>query len=834
MTGRTLALAALAAGLPAACHCGSRPPSLVAIALTPASPTIPRGLSRALVATGSWSDGSELDLSSLATWTSADPSVASVSGGVVAAHALGTTTVAAAVGSIRGTATVAVDPPLLTGLSVTPASASIPRGLTRQLAARGAYSDATAADVTALATWTSSSAGTASVTPAGLVTGVAVGLATVTAAVGGIQGTARVAVEPPAVTGVAVTPSTTSVWAGHPQQLRATARYSDSTTADVGAAATWSSATPSAVAVSATGLASEAAGAPLGASSVVSASAGGFSGSATVSVAAGPPVGPGVDGDPLLAQQWHLRNTGQTAYADLAGVAGNDLHLAATYAIGLTGAGVKVGVVDSGLEIAHQDLAANVVAGSWDFVTDADPDPTSASAAGDHGTSVAGLVAAVRGNAAGGMGVAPAASLNGYSVIASSQLTSYFVRALGGSASNPRSSDVFVFNQSYGTGNTSDFPVDPVVEAQYLAGVTSLRGGRGALYVKSAGNGFYGFGGASCARAVALGTSCQNASMDPSNTLPYNVVVGALNASGVRSSYSTAGSALWVSAPAGEFGLNSAVRPGLGATAYMPAMVTTDQTGCSAGYAQTGASTSTFNQGLVAGNATCSYTNTFNGTSSAAPSTSGAIALLLQANPSLGWRDVKHLLAATATRVDPSRPAIALALAGGTYVAEPAWTQNAAGHWFHAWYGFGAVNVDAAVAMATAGYELLPAFRDTGWIASGPLSLPIPDAGAAGATHALPVPAGGPVVEAVQVAVSAAHPYTGDLGIELASPAGTRSVLLNVRNGFDGASLSGMVLLSNAFYGEGSAGTWTLRVVDGDGAHGAGSLTGWQIRVFGH
>ena len=34
-------------------------------------------------------------------------------------------------------------------------------------------------------------------------------------------------------------------------------------------------------------------------------------------MAAGPPVGPGVDADPLLAQQWHLRNTGQTAYADV-------------------------------------------------------------------------------------------------------------------------------------------------------------------------------------------------------------------------------------------------------------------------------------------------------------------------------------------------------------------------------------------------------------------------------------------------------------------------------------------------------------------------------------
>jgi len=48
----------------------------------------------------------------------------------------------------------------------------------------------------------------------------------------------------------------------------------------------------------------------------------------------------------------------------------------------------------------------------------------------------------------------------------------------------------------------------------------------------------------------------ENANFDPANRLPYQVVAGAVNADGIKASYSTAGSAIWVSAPGGEFGLN--------------------------------------------------------------------------------------------------------------------------------------------------------------------------------------------------------------------------------------------------------------------------------------
>jgi subtilisin family serine protease len=537
----------------------------------------------------------------------------------------------------------------------------------------------------------------------------------------------------------------------------------------------------------------------------------------------------GTVNDPLATQQWHLLNTGQNAYADGVGVAGMDINVNPVYStLGIAGAGVIAAVVDTGLEIAHEDLTTNVVVGgSWNFLNSTTDPTNTVDTTGDHGTSVGGLIAMALNNSMGGIGVAPNAKLKGFNFLQpGAQSQQNFVDSLGGSAASPNSMDVFVFNQSFGVSPTQDILVDPADEALYLSGVTSLRSGRGALYVKAAGNGFNGGCG-------ATGVTCENASFDPSNTLPYQIVVGAVNADGIKSSYSTAGSAIWVSAPGGEFGQNNAVSGNTG-VAVEPAMVTTDQSGCTVGYSRTTANTSLFNNG-GAPNTNCRYTNTMNGTSSATPVTAGVIALLLEANPLLTWRDVKHILALTARQIDAGRPAVTFALSNGSYVAEPAWTTNAAGRRFHNWYGLGMVDASAAVNMARNSYALLGPMSNTGFIASPALAIAIPDNSVTGASHSLNVPStpGVQVIEAVQIRVSLTHTFTGDLGIELTSPSGTRSVLLNALNGFGSSNdLSNMVLLSNAFYGENPTGTWTIKVVDAFAAD-TGTLTSWAIRVYG-
>jgi len=571
--------------------------------------------------------------------------------------------------------------------------------------------------------------------------------------------------------------------------------------------------------------------------------------------------------DPLAAQQWGLHNTAQNGYADTVGVAnttgtlGTDVNVDSVYtSYGYTGKGVTVAVVDSGLEIAHEDLSANVVSGgSWNFINNS-TDPTNATATtGDHGTMVSGLIAMAI-NGIGGVGVAPNAKLKGFNFISSSQLLADHVASLGGSTASPNSSDVFIFNQSTGTSNKTESTENATLEAQYAYGTSTLRGSKGALYVKSAGNGFTDFGTAKCSTASggaanALGVSCQNANFDPDNTLPYNIVVAALDAKGVKVSYSSAGSTIWASAPGGYYGRNTAAYtaaglapPATGSIAFDPAMVTTDQSGCSLGESVSTTPTASagpfsfFNWGgtnLSSINLNCNYTNAMNGTSSAAPMMSGVIALILEANPALTWREVKDILAKTAVQVDASRAAINTALSDGTYTAEQAWVTNAAGFKFHNWYGFGAVNGKAAVDMArsyTSGS--LGIFANTGWISSGTLSVVIPDNSVAGASATLTVPSVGTSgkVEAVQIKIATTNilnGWTGDLGIELTSPSGTKSILKNIKDGLIGSNFVAMVFNSNAFYGESSTGTWTAKVVDG-WSSGTQTLTNVQIRVYGH
>lgn len=684
----------------------------------------------------------------------------------------------------------------------------------------------------------------------------------------------------PVLRSITITPGSPNLKINRTLQLTAIGYFSDGTSRDLTATAVWSSAPTNVVAIGAGGLAT-----PVGAANATT----------TLTATANDIQGNPVQGstvltlkpitfaigdtstinDPLAGQQWHLLNTGQNscAYSNTACSSGFDLNVNPVYSTtGLSGYGTIVAVVDSGLEIRHEDLAANVIPnGSWNFITHT-TDPTNGAATGDHGTSVAGIIAAVADNGVGGIGVAPEARLKGFNFVSSNQLEADYIAALGGSTAGPNSGDVAVFNQSYGASDTNPFAETTAVVNNFIYGVTSLRGGKGALYVKAAGNGFTELGtgatcGASadglsmtcnCVAANSLHISCENANFDPDNVLPYNIVVGALNAGGVKSGYSTTGSALWVSAPGGEYGITDPPDPGLPAVGYQPAIVTTDQSGCAAGYAQTQGTNpyypdvSNFNLGS-APNTACNYTSTFNGTSSATPMVSGVIALMLQANPNLTWRDVRYILAATASNDVTASPRtltantspITLALPSGTpgctagtsgcYTVETGWTQNAAGFRYHNWYGFGLVDASAAVTMANGYSSGWGALTTTAWSANNTTST-IPDANANGASTTINL-AGTPIfVEAIQIEVTLSHSYWGDIGIELVSPSGTRSVLKNIRDGFTYNGVSTMLLLSNAFLGESSVGTWTLRVVDGQSGSNTtgGTLLGWQIRVFGH
>jgi subtilisin family serine protease len=566
--------------------------------------------------------------------------------------------------------------------------------------------------------------------------------------------------------------------------------------------------------------------------------------------------GPGVtppQGDPLAQYQWHLKNTGQANFSDRGGTPGIDLDVQSLFDQGETGDGVRVLVLDDGLDIRHPDLKARIASDMlYNFDPNAadvaDPTPVNDDA---HGTAVAGIIGATANNGIGVRGVAPGVRLGGARYLCSypdGRSCDSLINTLNALGGAPFSQTADVINGSFGIAATAlpDFDPDSSVTGVALQRLATLRNGKGTVFVKSAGNGYGSLDGGDCSDAERAGVTCSNPAVDPMNTMPQTMVVGAVNADGVKSSYSSAGASLLVAGLGGEYGYK-------GDTFSGPALMTTDLSGCKRGYVKTGQSSENpFNDPATAIaralNPDCDYTATMNGTSAAAPTVSGVVALLLHVNPQLTWRDVRTILMATSRRIDPDRVAKSVTLPDGeTYVPEPAWTRNGAGRWFDNWYGFGLVDAAAAVSMAKrySTYLTGPMKRVSATAAGAgcPDQATCGDDIAPGTADGLSVPlqvdgTGVGTIESVQVTVQLGEVAMRDLAVELISPAGTRSVLLNAFSGL-GAGLSSpkdLTLSSNAFNGEAAHGVWQLRLIDvaqrSDPV--AGSFKGGMLHVMGH
>jgi len=116
---------------------------------------------------------------------------------------------------------------------------------------------------------------------------------------------------------------------------------------------------------------------------------------------------------------------------------------------------------------------------------------------------------------------------------------------------------------------------------------------------------------------------------------------------------------------------------------------------------------------------------------------------------------------------------------------------------------------------------------------SGVLALAVPDFDATGVTNTINV-VDDLTIEAVQIKISVDHAASiGQFGIELTSPGGTKSILLNAENPNPDVAEVDALLLSNAFYGENSLGNWTIRVVD-PVLNSAGNITNWKLNFYGY
>lgn len=533
--------------------------------------------------------------------------------------------------------------------------------------------------------------------------------------------------------------------------------------------------------------------------------------------------------DPLLPYAWHLENTGQKVFSKTAGIAGVDLNLKNSWASGLTGKGIKVRVSDDGVESSHPDLEKNYPKNKMSrdyYKKDWAVDTLSLNDPDHHGTCVAGLIGAIKDNGIGSAGVAPGVTLSATNLMAEPEWGSvpYITDQPQG--------EVDLVNMSWGYEQNSYAAMESSFEDQLELGTRTGRGGLGKIYVKSSGNSRATY--INNLSSYRLGFSV----FDDYNNSPYTIVVGAYLANGKNAMYSSPGSNLWISSSGGEDGVNS------------PAMVTTDRVGCTLGYAfslVTGTVASIggqFEKGMN-GNSNCNFTIQFNGTSSAAPTLTGSVALLLESKPTLSWRDVKYILAKTAVpgTLDFNPATNYLYQANSTtfsnhaspsgYVWDTAREVNAAGFYFDNYFGFGRVNVDEAVALAKTYQSVFTKPLESISVALSGLNLSIPDMSSTGVSVDVNITEN-MTIEGIQVSPTIAGGNLGEIAIELISPRGLRSVVVPMNNALDGAkNISGLRFLTNKFYQENSVGHWIVKVFDGRTGNSDVQLTNLELTIWG-
>lgn len=481
--------------------------------------------------------------------------------------------------------------------------------------------------------------------------------------------------------------------------------------------------------------------------------------------------------EPLFRYQWHLLNVGQTG-----GPTGIDINVVGAW-VDYSGAGVAIGIWDDGVEYDHPDLAPNYDPALHVPLEDGtvhDPYPENLNSR--HGTAVAGVIAAAA-NREGVVGVAHGARIAGVDIFEDP--------ALWDDVQTDELWRFDVTNHSWGwTVEYYDSVLDPdpfftAFHAGLRESVELGRDGLGTINVTSAGN------------ARLLGRHANDSNF---TNMPETIAVAAVSDDGHVAYYSTPGASLLVSAPSGE-------RTWRGDAGIW----TTDRMG-DAGYSD-GASQRPENSNP-------DYGSRFNGTSAAAPIVTGVVALVLEANPELGWRDVQEILALSARHVGTP--------VGDGALSEDerhAWGFNAASHWngggmhFSNDYGFGLVDALAAVRLAetwttqqtSANWRI-----ETGATWEGDALIPDNTPGGLTITFSVDSDIDLEMVSLrldMRLDEFASDSLLTDLTITLTSPDGTTSILATpMARQF--LTPDKWVFTSNAFRGENAAGDWTLNVAD--------------------
>ncbi|MGB1328283.1 MAG: S8 family serine peptidase [Porticoccaceae bacterium] len=441
-----------------------------------------------------------------------------------------------------------------------------------------------------------------------------------------------------------------------------------------------------------------------------------------------------------------------------------------------TGSGISVGVVDDGIDTSHPDLQNNLdFASAYDTQFDTN-DGQHKSIYDFHGTLVAGIISAEANNETGIRGVSPDAELSSNRVNWSwDQMIQALSLQWQFDISNNSWGAISPFSDNFNSTSLT------YGWTALRKGVEDGRDGLGTNFVFSAGN------------SAGLGDNTNYHNFQNAREV---ITVGAATKDGTMASFSTPGANVLVSS-------------------YGVGMMTTDRH-------QPGL-------GVSAGD----YYGDFSGTSASAPMVSGIVAMMLEANPNLGYRDVQKILAYSATHPEAQD-----------------WKTNGASDWnlgglqFNDKAGFGLVDAYTAVQLArtwtdtnTSINEISASARKFGMVES------IPDGDGSSYTMTFDIDSD-LSVEHVELGVDFRHQRMGDLEITLTSPNGTVSTLMDrpTVNSERPFGLSGQDsgvpthllwdFSSVQFWGEQATGTWTITVTDVRPEQ-TGTVQSLSLRIFG-
>ncbi|KAM8895396.1 proprotein convertase subtilisin/kexin type 6 isoform 2-T2 [Spinachia spinachia] len=450
----------------------------------------------------------------------------------------------------------------------------------------------------------------------------------------------------------------------------------------------------------------------------------------------------------------------------------SEMNILAAWQRGYTGKNVVVSILDDGIERTHPDLAQNYDhLASYDVNgNDHDPTPRYDSRNENmHGTRCAGEVAAVANNSHCTVGIAYNAHIGGIRMLDGDVTDLVEARSLG-----IRPDYIDIYSASWGPkddGKTVDGP-GLLTKQAFEQGIKKGRKGLGSIFVWASGNG---------------GRQGDHCSCDGYTSSIYTISISSTTENGNKPWYlEVCSSIIATTYSSGEFNERN--------------VVTTDLRHlCTDGHT---------------------------GTSVSAPIVAGIVALALEANLLLTWRDVQHLLVKT------SRP---------VHLKADDWKTNAAGLRVSHLYGFGLVDAEALVLEAIKWRtvppqhtcSLVPVRRNRYIHAGQSLNCSISTSGCSEEPEQHV-----DYLEHVVVKVLIAHPRRGDMEINLISPSGTTSQLLAQRL-FDSSNegFRNWEFMTVHFWGERSQGLWTLEIIDSPSKlrdpEVLGNLKEWKLILYG-